>query len=878
MSNAHALPSSEHMGETVASQGVETYEEIWALIRTPTLSETNMPSALQTPRILTPRANEKRSPVLWPSAVQSDPTNRDLRQTEIENHPPSTLLSTSHPPVASRMRKRRRGASPVSGERALKSARRRGKAGAKMMEGQLKTDLHAGQENPWATPSAHPSSDAITQDGFTPTLLPQAFPSANQTPYNDFTRAGSATTSFYQRLNESGSYPTPHRMSVPSSPSNATLTLTETPRRPISHRSTSPRPSAPRRGSDAASQHQMEVDCDAGDARGQSEVQSSLLQRQMPRVDPFAAGAQYTASASQETRTRLREVLSDPSHVNDRTSNYRSPTVEDIPEEGELHGSRHPREAGGRRGRLPGESFRRSCSALPPMSSTPWQSRDPEDEWTSRPRLSTETPFSFHDDAASRFSVDWSSRTSETARRDVLPAFRAPAHQMPLHDVHQPRLDRDHQRAEHYPMEGQGRPMHRVNELDVFNVGDDDNLPEAVKRRGAGQEGDEETPTPIPHAGDPEVHRHDPEAHLQGLSDTWIQAVWADASDTSITLSTFNPRFTKSYGTNKRTASDLRRFISQITGETTFLVIAPDQALHHRGRGPVEWAITGLTRDSVKRLLRRHVWSFRSITFFPHRRALENPRWLLALEGFLEDNVANIEAAVRSTFERPQVRQRIEQMIRANPEFNTMSTEVAFRRIMMTLRVTVFTLDNETVVANVFLRSPTQSIRVWRRWIQELRELSFGSYHTAIARVRRISACAGCLGVDHPSHLCPFTQIPGWNGPEAAGGASYSVDGRERRTRQPNDTLQTASDSQPRRHRSQPLYGPDSSQAGPSRARNGVSDWEVPAHERGGERGRDYGRERDFDQGRRGPPRRGRRDGSGPARQGRDNYRKEGRR
>ncbi|RDX39616.1 hypothetical protein OH76DRAFT_1490966 [Lentinus brumalis] len=274
----------------------------------------------------------------------------------------------------------------------------------------------------------------------------------------------------------------------------------------------------------------------------------------------------------------------------------------------------------------------------------------------------------------------------------------------------------------------------RANNLDVFDVGDDDNLPDAVRRGGTTLDGEDESPTPIPLEGDSEVHRHDPEAHLRGLSDNWIQAVWADPMDTSITLSTFNPRYTRSYGTNKRTASDLRRFISQITGEADFLVIAPDQALDYRGRGPVEWAITRLSREGVECLLRRRVWSFQSITFFPHRRSLDNPRWLLALEGFLEDNTGNIEAAVRSTFERPQVRQRIEQMIRANPEFNAIPTNEVFCRIMSTLRVTVYTLDNETVVANVFLRSPTQSLRVWRRWIQELRDLSFGSYHMAIAR------------------------------------------------------------------------------------------------------------------------------------------------
>ncbi len=870
---AHSVP---HSAGTTAAAETTAYDDLWAQVRTPTLSESNIPSALQTP--LGPQSNDNVPGLPWLSSEQSNAADRANGPTGVENVPP---ITASHPPVASRMRKRRRGTSPASGERVRKSARRKGKAMAKAaaskrtFEVERDAVLSNGHDNPWAVSPAGMHAEGSLQ----PSTLPSAptpahaLASANHVPYDDFSRAGSSSTSFYDRLNDSGSYPTPHRMSVSPSPSSAAPASSLTPRMPSNPLPLSISPSIMRTDFTASRSRSMDIDWRGGDVRSRSDSGSSLLERPPSRDASMAEGSQHDGRASHDARRSLRDLLSDPPARSDRAAAYRAPSVEDIPEEGEVSSASRSREAGDRHRRYP--DVNPGHYAVPDN----WHPRQ-----TSTPRPAQlggrdALPSTRHGTLSSRLSEEWGSRSPGSAFRDERSTHWPPSRQPTMPRDPPPHRPRREQREDfHSPSVEPALPANRINTLDVFDVGDDDNLPEAVRRGGTTQEGEDESPTPIPFEGDPEVHRHDPEAHLRGMSDNWVQAVWADPSDTSITLSTFNPRYTRSYGTNRRTASDLRRFITQITGETLFLVIAPDQAPGYRGRGPVEWAITGLTRGGVDTLLRRRVWSFPSITFFPHRRALDNPRWLLALEGFLEDNVTNIEAAVRSTFERPQVRHRLEQMIRANPEFNEIPIDEAFRRVMSSLRVTVYTLDNETVVANVFLRSPTQSIRVWRRWIQELRDLTFGSYHTAIARVRRISACAGCLGVDHPSHLCPFPRLANWNGPDSAGGTSYSVDGREKRGKQPPEP--TPESHHQRRQRSQPPYGLSASQAGPSRSRNmaGSGDWDDVEFERGGAGGREYGRERGHDQGRRSYQRRGRRDGPGPSRPGRDNFRNDGRR
>ncbi|RDX39617.1 hypothetical protein OH76DRAFT_1490967 [Lentinus brumalis] len=92
-----------------------SYEESWAQIGTPVLPESNMPSALQTPRLLTQRTNGNPPGGLGLENARATTTGPAGAPAKDENRPPLPSAA-SHPPVASRLRKRRRGASPISGE------------------------------------------------------------------------------------------------------------------------------------------------------------------------------------------------------------------------------------------------------------------------------------------------------------------------------------------------------------------------------------------------------------------------------------------------------------------------------------------------------------------------------------------------------------------------------------------------------------------------------------------------------------------------------------------------------------------------------------------------------------------------------------------
>ncbi|KAI0697930.1 hypothetical protein C8T65DRAFT_697971 [Cerioporus squamosus] len=871
----------------VDSQGAGSYDEFWAHFQTPIIPDANLPSALQTPSILTPRVNGTQQSVPWPMPNQLGAMGRATSQANLENVPLLPISSESHPPVASRLRKRRRGVSPASGERIRKSARKKGKARA--------TDRPTNEAptppsaNPWAS-ATRPIGEGRAQERMLPpSFIPSSsLRSSNHVPYDDFGRAGSTSTSFYGRFNQSGSYPTPHGMSDPSQSSRAATSSIDVLRPTRSSSVVTTPPQAMRLGPDSSAHPRMDIDWEDAAPAGQAHL--------IP--DPFFPPSSQDASmmtsssrmeeGSENARRRLRDILSDPRSLDVRPGPSRTRRNEVLPEEGEWDEDQstptshyYERELGA----LPDRRASSEVPSVPSTSSLGWSERVADETRMGRQQRREAVPSAYLGGMGSRFTEEWEDRSPRRMARDLESSrWSSPRQSYIGRDSSLYRLQGGARTRVHHAPASTATPSNRIHSLDVFDIGDDDNLPDAVRRGDSTNEGDDERPTPIPHEGDPEVHRHDPEAHFRGMSDNWVQALWAVPPNTSVTLSTYNPRGSRNYGVNRRTASDIRGRVAQATGESNFLVIAPDPAPSYRGRGPVEWAITGLSPEGVERLLRRRVWSYKSITFFPRRRTLVNPRWVLALEGFLEDNTANIERAVRSTFERPQVRQRIEQMLRANPDFSAIPMDEAFRRIIATLQISVYTLDNGTVVANVFLQSPTQSIRTWRRWIQELRELTFGSFHTAIARARRISACAGCLGVDHPSHLCPFLRLPGWNGPEMAGGPSYSMDGRERRGRQGPLPSSLLGDQQPRRQRNLPQYGPDGSQAGSSRAGGTYEghDWEDADHERGrgreNDRARGRGRGRQNEREGRGPARRDRKDGSRPPKHGRNGYRKDERR
>ncbi|KAI0683573.1 hypothetical protein C8T65DRAFT_749462 [Cerioporus squamosus] len=280
---------------------------------------------------------------------------------------------------------------------------------------------------------------------------------------------------------------------------------------------------------------------------------------------------------------------------------------------------------------------------------------------------------------------------------------------------------------------------------------------------------DEDWPTDIPSGGFPTIHRDDPETSIRGMATDWIREVWRDPANTDILLEVYNYQYSEEDEHNRRISNLLQSNLSLIAGESGFNVVPPEPASSSSRRSrdrPSMWAVRGLSPRGVARALARSAWSFKTISFLTFPRAATLPSWLFMLEGFLNGNTDKIRAAVLRVLGEESMREWIAEMASTNPEFAGWPADEAVDEILDSLRVDTFQLSNGNLVANIYiLRSPTRSMKQWRRWVASLRSRRYPSFTSGTGRVRYIAPCAGCKSVNHLTHLCPFPRIRGWNGP-----------------------------------------------------------------------------------------------------------------
>ncbi|KAI0693521.1 hypothetical protein C8T65DRAFT_699211 [Cerioporus squamosus] len=809
-----------------ATSDLDSTTDFWQHFHTPRITDSNLPSALVTP--LTSANAHNLITVATPSSLMGMANTatppplgqKGRRGVDEENIGPGVRAPSVFRNVGgwlsaqqaltsdaqdggtnARANKRRRemSTSPTPSRVARSGARRRltskTSAGPKTRRASLSTSNSrtrtSASFNPWASTSrsAHEKENPVPliEQARSTTLATGSEASPAATP--------ASTTTLSGAFNMSGSFPTPHA-------------LTDTP--------TSAHGSAPSGWRAAPWCHSravpMVVDQSVHDGDEEEDdmtepAHSSLLR---PSTTPGRGESmdddvrtELSADTAVATgRRRLHEILEDEDgddwrraveaqfeHGPRASAGRRRTTVaevEDDEEEGELRYARRrsdDRTTGEWQG-ASASTFGRNLYDNPErdysyMSAEDagWQSRD----WL--PRYTRETTqSSYQERNGSRFAADWDARTPRTMRRDEesdRTGTRGATHMTAGAAWHQGLRPTRSSRALHSQASTATPSMNlRSRERSL----EDDNLPAAL-RAGSSDDEDfvDDSPTPIPQQGDPYVYRMDPEHFLDGMARAWQRDVWNQMTKNVLLLHAYNPRYSFSHGANNDTAAVTKKKITLATGETKFTITAPFRTEGWEGKGPFLWAVIGLSTAGMELMLRRRVWSYKEITFFPARRSLQITDWILALEGPLTDDIDEIMRILRSTLERQSVREDIEALISANPEYADTDPKEAFRRVLATLRATLYRLNNGTVVVNVFIHSPTQSVMAWREWVAKLRKLTFGNFDQSVAFPRRPTACTGCLGVDHLDHLCPFPQMLGWNGPKP-GDNTYAGPGARRRS------------------------------------------------------------------------------------------------
>ncbi|RDX56697.1 hypothetical protein OH76DRAFT_1414194 [Lentinus brumalis] len=278
--------------------------------------------------------------------------------------------------------------------------------------------------------------------------------------------------------------------------------------------------------------------------------------------------------------------------------------------------------------------------------------------------------------------------------------------------------------------------------------------------------------TPRPNGGWPEMHRSDPEepfgGPLGGMPLHRVQEIYEGPRTTTLLIQPFNVGETPTPRVARIITDDIAASILHITGAMP-CIVAPEAS--ERGRSNV-WIAYGLPESAAAQLLEIEVVSMPAVSYRVFNRDLHMPQLLLTLGSLTGGTQDSLERMVRRNLVGP-LRQSIATLVERNPSFAHLTTDEAIQALIDTLRVRILTMNNGNRSANVFMRSPTRSIELWRQWVAQLRAHAWRDREHSTVYARRIALCSCCHSADHPTHLCPFPHIPGWNGP-MAGSSSHS--------------------------------------------------------------------------------------------------------
>ncbi|KAI0753196.1 hypothetical protein C8Q80DRAFT_1118390 [Daedaleopsis nitida] len=213
----------------------------------------------------------------------------------------------------------------------------------------------------------------------------------------------------------------------------------------------------------------------------------------------------------------------------------------------------------------------------------------------------------------------------------------------------------------------------------------------------------------------------------------------------------------------------LEEVIKDITGETPFIVIAPERIWRHpqstsQMRSPTAWSVQDLSPHAVRSLTTRRLWSFQSITFMAYPCEHSIPEFVITVQGFTQKNKLLITKSIMDTLCQEDTLLYTGSLAQDNPEFAGRNPYDAAHEILTQARVEVLVFQNRNIVANVYMRPPMASFKLWREWRDHLSTIEFSNPRNSTGRALPLPPCRGCHGEDHPTHMCPFPSITGWIG------------------------------------------------------------------------------------------------------------------
>lgn len=220
-------------------------------------------------------------------------------------------------------------------------------------------------------------------------------------------------------------------------------------------------------------------------------------------------------------------------------------------------------------------------------------------------------------------------------------------------------------------------------------------------------------------------------------------------------------------------AQALAAVAREITGTTSVAVAPPnkDPALPKRENQPYTFLIHNISKEDEKTLLEREVWSSEELTFQVASIYIKRPDFLFTLKGFSTPETTDVMTSLAETWEDPVTTTLIRTLANGAPsqeekqEWN--SQMIDFLESATVTRLDIRTPGGrESPHFNVYANG--NIIDDDETWLQLRKYLRNRTYRTMVIgtgkALQNDFVCSLCHGHDHPRGLCPFPQLPGWNG------------------------------------------------------------------------------------------------------------------
>jgi hypothetical protein len=215
--------------------------------------------------------------------------------------------------------------------------------------------------------------------------------------------------------------------------------------------------------------------------------------------------------------------------------------------------------------------------------------------------------------------------------------------------------------------------------------------------------------------------------------------------------------------------SEIAHFVHQENQDVKVSPPCPE-ALTEDTNLPLSFLIYNISEETQTLLLNQRVWSSTEITFAAHQFKVKTPPLLLfCLQGFSTTDTATIRAAVYEVWTEDVTRWDICDILSEGdiPEDKVHAASWDFIKTLWIERLD-FKVSGGILLPryNVFAVSPTNIPAVWTKLRAYLHSLTYPSELEGTGTAVNFMPCPLCHSIAHPRGLCPFPNIPLWNGPK----------------------------------------------------------------------------------------------------------------